>query len=105
MDVVIGIAMTSHDARLLLVEGTHGDGSVIDHDSLDPDNRVSVEHSDFREHIVNAVIDTRAAAPANRVHRRPHRLDLDRRGGRRGRTAPGRSQGAGHHQRRGGLQR
>ena len=65
MDVVIGIAMTSHDARLLLVEGTHGDGAVIDHDSLDPDTRVSVEHSDFREHIVNAVIDTRAAAPAN----------------------------------------
>lgn len=65
MDVVIGIAMTSRDARLLLVEGTHGDGAVIDHNSLAADERAGVEHSGFRERVVNAVIDTRDAAPAN----------------------------------------
>ncbi|OFB35706.1 hypothetical protein BA059_00710 [Mycolicibacterium sp. (ex Dasyatis americana)] len=65
MDVVIGIAMTSRDARLLLVEGTRGDGAVIDHNSLDADDRAGVEHSGFRERVVNAVIDTRDAAPAN----------------------------------------
>ncbi|MFV8167061.1 hypothetical protein ACNQVK_33950 [Mycobacterium sp. 134] len=65
MDVVIGIAMTSRDARLLLVEGTHGGGAVIDHKSLDADDRAGVEHSGFRERVVNAVIDTRDAAPAN----------------------------------------
>lgn len=53
MDVVIGIAMTSRDARLLLVEGSHGDGAVIDHDSFDADT------------VVNAVLDTHADAPAN----------------------------------------
>ncbi len=82
MEVVIGIAMTSRDARLLLVEGTHGDGAVIDHDSLDADTHAGVEHLGFREHVVKAVTDARAAAPANRVHRRPCRADLDRRGGR-----------------------
>lgn len=65
MDVVIGIAMTSRDARLLLVEGTHGDGAVIDHGSLDADTRPAVEHRGFRERVVNAVIDTRDTAPAN----------------------------------------
>ncbi len=65
MEVVIGIAMTSRDARLLLVEGTHGDGAVIDHDSLDADTNAGVEHLGFREHVVKAVTDARAAAPAN----------------------------------------
>ncbi|MGA5543781.1 DUF7159 family protein [Mycobacterium sp. NPDC051198] len=65
MDVVIGIAMTSRDARLLLVEGTHGDGAVIDHDSLDTDTRIGVEHPGFHEYVVKAVLDTYADAPAN----------------------------------------
>jgi hypothetical protein len=65
MDVVIGIAMTSRDARLLLVEGTCGEGAVIDHESLDADTRIGVEQPGFRERVVNAVIDARAAAPAN----------------------------------------
>lgn len=65
MDVVIGIAMTSRDARLLLVEGTHGDGAVIDHGSLDADTRIGAEHPGFRERVVNAVIDARDTAPAN----------------------------------------
>ncbi|WP_454788062.1 DUF7159 family protein [Mycolicibacterium lutetiense] len=65
MDVVIGIAMTSRDAQLLLVEGSHGDGAVIDHDSFDADTHNGIEHPGFREHVVNAVIDSRAAAPAN----------------------------------------
>jgi hypothetical protein len=65
MDVVIGIAMTSREARLLLVEGSHGDGAVIDHDSFDADTGTGVEHPGFREHVVNAVRDTYAAAPAN----------------------------------------
>ncbi|MCW1824770.1 hypothetical protein A5731_25405 [Mycolicibacterium conceptionense] len=65
MDVVIGIAMTSRDARLLLVEGTHGDGAVIDHNSLPADDAAGVEHSGFRDRVVDAVIDTRATAPAN----------------------------------------
>ncbi|MEV0669012.1 hypothetical protein [Mycobacterium sp. NPDC050441] len=65
MDVVIGIAMTSRDARLLLVEGTRGDGAVIDHDSFDADTRIDVEHPSFREHVVNAVLDARSDAPAN----------------------------------------
>ncbi len=65
MDVVIGIAMTSRDARLLLVEGTSGEGAVIDYDSLDADTRVSVEHIGFHEYVVNAVLDTYADAPAN----------------------------------------
>lgn len=63
MDVVIGIAMTSREARLLLVEGSHGDGAVIDHGSFDTDS--GVEHPGFREHVVTAVRDTYAAAPAN----------------------------------------
>lgn len=65
MDVVIGIAMTSRDARLLLVEGAQGDGAVIDHDSLDTDTRIGVEHPGFHEYVVNAVLDTYADAPAN----------------------------------------
>lgn len=65
MDVVIGIAMTSRDARLLLVEGAHGGGAVIDHKSLEADDRAGVEPCGFRERVVNAVIDTRDAAPAN----------------------------------------
>ncbi|MED5811152.1 hypothetical protein VST63_02160 [Mycolicibacterium sp. 050232] len=65
MDVVIGIAMTSRDARLLLVEGAGGDGAVIDHGSLDVDTHVGVEHPGFRERVVNAVIDARDTAPAN----------------------------------------
>ncbi|MCV7109937.1 hypothetical protein [Mycolicibacterium setense] len=65
MEVVIGIAMTSRDARLLLVEGTRGDGAVIDHDSLDTATHADVEHLGFREHVVNAVTDARAAAPAS----------------------------------------
>ena len=65
MDVVIGIAMTSRDARLLLVEGAQGDGAVIDHDSLDTDTRIGVEHPGFHEYVVKAVLDTYADAPAN----------------------------------------
>lgn len=65
MDVVIGIAMTSRDAQLLLVEGSGGDGAVIDHDSFDADTHIGIEHPGFRDHVVNAVIDSRAAAPAN----------------------------------------
>ncbi|WP_135451916.1 hypothetical protein [Mycobacterium sp. DL99] len=65
MDVVIGIAMTSRDARLLLVEGTRGDGAMIDHDGFDAHTRIGVEHPDFSEHVVNAVLGTCAAAPAN----------------------------------------
>ncbi|MUL82066.1 MULTISPECIES: hypothetical protein [unclassified Mycolicibacterium] len=65
MDVVIGIAMTSRDARLLLVEGTRGDGAVIDHDPLDADTRIGIEHPGLHEHVVDAVLDTHATAPAN----------------------------------------
>lgn len=65
MDVVIGIAMTSQDTRLLLVEGNRGDGAVIDHDSLDADTPVDVAHPGFNEPVVNAVLDTYADAPAN----------------------------------------
>lgn len=65
MDVVIGIAVTSRDVRLLLVEGAHGDGAVIDHDSPIAGTRVGVDDPGFREHVVNAVTDTHAAAPAN----------------------------------------
>ncbi|WP_166908444.1 hypothetical protein [Mycobacterium sp. DL440] len=57
--------MTSRDARLLLVEGTHGDGAVIDHDSVDADTRIGAEHPGFHEYVVNAVLDTCADAPAN----------------------------------------
>lgn len=65
MDVVIGIAMTSRDARLLLVEGARGDGAVIDHDSFDADTGVGVEQPGFSEHVVSAVLGTYAAAAAN----------------------------------------
>lgn len=65
MDVAIGIAMTSRDAQLLLVEGSDGDGAVIDHDSFGADTHIGIEHPGFRGHVVNAVIDSRAAAPAN----------------------------------------
>lgn len=65
MDVVIGIAMTSQDTRLLLVEGNRGDGAVIDHDSLDADTPIDVAHPGFNEPVVNAVLDTYADAPAN----------------------------------------
>ncbi|BDY29167.1 DUF7159 family protein [Mycolicibacterium mageritense] len=65
MDVVIGIAMTTHDARILLVEGSRGDGAVIDHDSFDADTRVGVEQPGFSEHVVSAVLGTYAAASAN----------------------------------------
>ncbi|MBU9762685.1 hypothetical protein FR943_02305 [Mycobacterium sp. TNTM28] len=57
--------MTARDARLVLVEGTDGDGAVIDHDSLAADTRVGVEDPGFREYVVNAVLDTYADAPAN----------------------------------------
>lgn len=65
MDVVIGIAMTSRDARLLLVEGSCGDGAVIDHDSFEVDTRTGVEQPGFSEHVVSAVLGTYAAASAN----------------------------------------
>lgn len=65
MDVAIGIAMTSRDARLLLVEGTSGDGAVIDHDSVDADTGTGVKHPNSSEHVVNAVLGTYADAPAN----------------------------------------
>ncbi|MGV0811181.1 hypothetical protein ABQF34_04425 [Mycolicibacterium boenickei] len=57
--------MTSRDARLLLVEGTRGDGAVIDHDSFDADTRIGVERPGFSEHVVSAVLGTYAAASAN----------------------------------------
>ncbi|WP_090516288.1 hypothetical protein [Mycolicibacterium neworleansense] len=57
--------MASRDARLLLVEGTRGDGSVIDRESFGADTRIGVEQPGFRDQVVSAVIDTRAAAPAN----------------------------------------
>ncbi|OMC28948.1 hypothetical protein A5740_19100 [Mycobacterium sp. GA-1841] len=66
MDVVIGIAMTSRDARLLLVEGACGDGTVIDHDSFEVDTRIGVEQPGFSEHVVSAVLGTYAAASATR---------------------------------------
>jgi hypothetical protein len=64
MDVVLGVAMTSRDARLLLVEGSRGDGAILDHDSFDACAGAGVGVPGFSEHVVSAVLGTYATVVA-----------------------------------------
>ncbi|WP_131807573.1 hypothetical protein [Mycolicibacterium wolinskyi] len=64
MDVVLGVAMTSVDARLVLVEGSRGDGAMLDHDSFDAYAGVGVGVPGFSEHVVSAILGTYATVAA-----------------------------------------
>jgi hypothetical protein len=64
MDVVLGVVMTSRDARLLLVEGDRGDGAIVDHDSFDAISARGAGRPGFSEDVVSAVLGTYASAAA-----------------------------------------
>ncbi len=53
MDIVLGVSMTPHAVRMVLVEGEKADGATVDRDSLDADGAGSVER------VVTAILGTR----------------------------------------------
>lgn len=65
MDVVLGVALTVDSVRLVMVEGSGGDGDLIDQDTFDIDRGGGVESATVTEHVVNAVLGTYGVAAAN----------------------------------------
>lgn len=68
MEVVLGLSMSSHVARLALVEGADGRGRMLEHDEFPVNNPVNhvggVGSPGISEHVVSIILGTSALAAA-----------------------------------------
>ncbi|MDT5181048.1 MAG: hypothetical protein QOJ95_5246 [Mycobacterium sp.] len=62
MDIVLGVSLTPKTVRLVLVEGVHGDGAIVDHDTFDVTPSDGTANSSASAQVVSAVLGTLESA-------------------------------------------